>query len=71
VMASLPATLLTYGVITAMNLLPSLEFSMELPFAAVAVCYASVFVFHMLFALVPALRMLACPPAQLAAKFDF
>lgn len=71
VTAALPAALLTYGIVTALNLLPSVEFSMVLPAWAVAVSYGAVLVFQLLAALLPAGRLLRYPPAQLASKYDF
>lgn len=71
VVGSLPAALLTYGVITVLNLLPSIDLGMVLPFWTVAAAYLGVLLLQMLGILVTANGLLKLPPAQLAAKFDF
>ena len=69
--AALPSALVTWGVVTVMNQLPSLEFSMVLSLKAALVSYGAVLMFHLLAALLPAIKLLRLPAAQLAAKFDF
>lgn len=69
--AALPSALISWGVVTIMNQLPSLEFSMVLSLKAVLISYGAVLVFHLLAALLPAVKLLRLPAAQLAAKFDF
>lgn len=71
VLASLPAAVLTYGVITVLNLLPSVDLGMVLPFWTVAAAYLGVLLLQMLGIIVTANGLLKLPPAQLAAKYDF
>lgn len=69
--SSLPVAFATWGVITALTALPSLSFSMILPFGAALASYIAVLCFHLAASLFPAARLLCMPPAQLAAKYDF
>lgn len=69
--SSLPVVFATWGIITALTALPSLSFSMILPFGAAAFSYIAVLCFHLAASLVPAAHLLRIPPAQLAAKYDF
>lgn len=71
VLASLPAALLTYGVITVLNILPSIDLGMVLPFWTVAAAYFGVLLLQMLGIVLTANGLLKLPPAQLAAKYDF
>lgn len=69
--SGLPAALLTWGVIKALTVMPSLSFAMILPLRAALIAYAAAFLLHMALSLLPAVRLLCLPPAVLAAKFDF
>ena len=71
VLASLPAALLTYGVITVLNILPSVDLGMVLPFWTAAAAYFGVLLLQMIGIVVAANGLLKLPPAQLAAKYDF
>lgn len=71
VSGSLPAALLTYGVITLLNLLPSVDLGMVLPFWAVLASYGGVFLIQILAVTIVANRLLRLPAARLAAKYDF
>lgn len=69
--SSLPVAFATWGIIMALTALPSLSFSMILPFGAAAFSYMAVLCFHLAASLIPAAHLLRIPPAQLAAKYDF
>lgn len=71
VLASLPAALLTYGVITVLNILPSIDLGMVLPFWTAAAAYLGVLLLQLFGITVAANGLLKLPPAQLAAKYDF
>ncbi len=69
--SSLPVVFVTWGIVTALTVLPSISFSMILPFEAAVFSYLAVICFHLAASLLPAARLLRIPPAQLAAKYDF
>lgn len=71
VLASLPAALVTWGLIKALTIMPSLSFEMVLPFGAMLLTYVLIFGFQLLSSLIPAARLLHLPPAILAGRYDF
>lgn len=63
-----PAAAVTWAVVSVLNLLTDLGFSMILPWqAALSVCLA-VTAYYMLVSVLPVLRLLRLPPARLAAR---
>ncbi len=66
----LPAAAITWAVIMVLNQLPSLEFSMVLPWQWACLVFAAITVYHLLVSLVPVWRLLRLPPARLAGKYD-
>ena len=66
----LPAVAVTWGVTQVLNLLPSLEFSMILPWQAALAVFAAITVYHLLVSLLPVWGLLRIPPARLAGKYD-
>ena len=66
----LPATAVTLVVAQVLNLLPSLEFSMILPWQAALLVFVAITVYHLLVSLLPAWGLLRLPPARLAGKYD-
>lgn len=69
--SSLPAAALTYGVFRTLTELPSVEFSMYLPWYAAALVYLATLVYQLLVTTLPAWRLLRLPPSRLASKYDF
>lgn len=69
--SALPAALLTWAVIKALTVMPSISFSMILPLPTAILSYGAALAFHMAFSLLPVLRLLRLPPASLATKYDF
>ena len=66
----LPAGAATWAVIRFLTQLPSLEFDMLLPLSAAAVVAAAIAAYYLLVSLLPTVRLLRLPPAQLAGKYD-
>ncbi len=69
--SSLPASVLTYIVITVLTALPEIGVDMILPVEAAAAVYGIIVVFHLIVTAIPLLRLLSLPPARLATKYDF
>lgn len=65
-----PATVLTWIVITVMNNIPDLNFSMVMPWQAGLIVGSCIMFYYLLVSLLPVLRLLRLPPARLAAKYD-
>lgn len=68
--SALPAALLTYLTVTVLSGVEDLAFSMVLPWQAAAVVALVILLYHLTVSLIPLLRLLALPPAQLASKYD-
>lgn len=66
----LPATAATWLVIGVLNRLPSLEFSMVLPWQGACLVFAAITIYYLLVSLAPVGRLLRLPPARLAGKYD-
>ncbi len=71
VSSALPATVVVWGVITALSMMPELEFSMMLPWQAALLAYGISLLIHLLASLKPAVKFLNMPPAVLAGMYDF
>ena len=70
VLSVLPASILTWLVVAVLNRLPSLAFSMVLPWQAALAVFACITAYHLLASLLPVWRLLRLPPARLAGKYD-
>ena len=68
---ALPAAHGTWTVMAILRTFASLEFEMLFPWQAAVLVYLAIVVFHVLVSLLPLMRLLRLPPAQLAAKYDF
>lgn len=68
---ALPAAAATWGVMALLRYFPSLEFDMLFPGQAAVLVYLAILVFQLLVSVLPLIRLLRLPPAQLAAKYDF
>jgi hypothetical protein len=68
--AALPATLLTWGYIQLAGRIPEMESNLILPFGVTIAVYGGLLAYHLLISMLPLLRLLRLPPAQLAAKYD-
>lgn len=69
--SALPSALLTWAVIKALTVMPSISFQMRLPLSIALLSYAIALLFHIAAALIPVFRLLRLPPAVLAGKYDF
>ncbi|MBQ7915791.1 MAG: ABC transporter ATP-binding protein/permease [Firmicutes bacterium] len=67
---ALPAVLGAWCVLSILTLLPSIAFSMVLPFGVVIVTWCGIWLFQLLASLVELERLLRLPSAVLAAKYD-
>jgi len=65
-----PTAVLTWLGIYAAQEIPELESVLELPWQAAAVVTAGIVCFYLLVTVLPLARLLRCPPARLAAKYD-
>lgn len=65
---SLPAVLVTSGVIKFISSIPSLEIKMLFPWWSVALLLAGIYVVHVLISVLPIYGILSKPPATLAVK---
>lgn len=65
---SLPAVLITGGVIRFISSVPSLEINLIFPWWSVAVLLAAIYAVHMLISILPVCGILSKPPATLAVK---
>lgn len=65
---SLPAVLLTTGVIKFISSIPSLEIRMVFPWWCVVLLLAVIYLVHMLISILPVYGILSKPPATLAVK---
>lgn len=71
VTSALPAAVVTWGVITALTMMPELAFGMVLPWQAALAAYGIALLIHLLASLRPAVKFLNMPPAVLAGMYDF
>ena len=65
---SLPAVLITSGVIKFIGSIPSLEIGMIFPWWSVLLLLAGIFIVHILISILPIYGILSKPPATLAVK---
>ena len=65
---SLPAVLITSGVIQFISSIPSLEISMIFPWWSVLLLLAVIYAVHMVISIMPVYGILSKPPAALAVK---
>ena len=66
----LPATLLIWAGIHFGSGIPELKIALKLPWQAAAAAGGGVLLFYLLVCVMPLIRLLRLPPAQLAAKYD-
>lgn len=72
IQTALPIVLLLWLGVTVMNALKlDIGLDLLLPLPAALGVYACLLAYHLLVTLLPLIRLLHLPPAQLAAKFDF
>ncbi len=69
--SALPAATVAWGVITVLNMMPELTFSMVLPWQAALSAYGIALIVQLLASLRPAWKFLRMPPAVLAGMYDF
>ena len=65
---SLPAVIVTSGVIKFIGSIPSLGFNMLFPLWSVLILLASIYIVHTIISIMPVYRILSKPPATLAVK---
>lgn len=65
---SLPAVLITSGVIKLIGSVPSLEMKMLFPWWSVLILLVAIYVIHMMISILPVSGILGKPPASLAVK---
>ncbi len=68
---AVPTVLLTYLTVNLLSKIETLGFSMLFPFPAAIATLLLILIIRILFSVLPVLRLLAKPPARLAAKYDF
>ncbi len=68
---SLPTVVLSWLVINILSAIEELGISMLYPLWAVLITLAAILTVRLLLSVLPVLRLLSKPPAQLAAKYDF
>ena len=66
-----PTAVAVWAVLALLEKIPELDFSMRLPWQAAVLVYCGIVCFHLLVTVLPLIRLMRRPPAQLAAKFDF
>ncbi|MGN0986006.1 MAG: ATP-binding cassette domain-containing protein [Candidatus Enterenecus sp.] len=66
----LPAAALTWLAVRVMGAMPSLSFSMVLPWQAVLAVWLVITAYYLAVCLLPVLRLLRLPPARLAGRYD-
>lgn len=69
--SSLPTAVLTWGAVNILSQFPSLNIPLLLPWYAAAAGYLLLLGVHMLVSLLPLIKLLRLPPAQLASRYDF
>ena len=67
---ALPAAGITWLAVTVLTKVEDLAFFMILPWQAPATVALVILVYHLAVSLIPLMRLLALPPAQLASKYD-
>ena len=65
---SLPAVIVTSGVIKFIGSIPSLGINMLFPWWSVLILLASIYIVHTIISIMPVYRILSKPPATLAVK---
>ena len=65
-----PTMLLTWVGISFAGTIPELEASLELPWHLGVIVGVLIIVYYLLVSVLPMIRLLRCPPAQLAAKYE-
>lgn len=65
---SLPAVIVTSGVIKFIGSIPSLGINMLFPWWSVLILLASIYIVHIIISIMPVYRILSRPPATLAVK---
>lgn len=68
---ALPAAAMTWAAVKILQLFPSVQTEILLPWQAAGLVYLGVLGFHLMVSILPLIRLLRLPPAQLAAKYDF
>ncbi len=69
--SALPAALFAYAGAAVLQTVPNAPIVLLLPWSVTAALMGLVTLYHQLASLLPLLRLLRLPPAQLAAKYDF
>ena len=69
--SALPAAAVTWLVVTVLTGIEDITFSMVLPWQAAAGVAAVILGYHLAVSLIPLMRLLNLPPAQLASRYDF
>ncbi len=65
-----PTAALIWAGLLAIQKVPELNFSLELPWQAAMIACLGIFVYFLIVTLIPLSKLLRLPPAQLAAKYD-
>ena len=65
---SLPAVLITSGVITFINSIPSLQVNMIFPWWSALILLVGIYLVHIIISIMPVYGILSKPPATLAVK---
>ena len=71
VQTALPVAVLMHCAIAAVSSIEDLQLNLVLPWQATLAVFFATMLYSILAALLPLLRLLHMPPAQLAAKYDF
>ena len=69
-MSVLPAATVSWLAVGLLNALPSLSFSMVLPWQAALAVWLAITAYYLVVCLLPVLRLLRLPPARLADRYD-
>ena len=67
---ALPTALLTFLTVFVLNILPSVNLNFVLTFPVSLLIYLLISLFHLVVPLIPLIRLLSLPPAQLATRSD-
>jgi len=68
---TLPVVAVTFGILKLISGIPDLGYSVYLPWQAALITFLCIFAYHLTVSLLPVIKLLAIPPAKLAAKYDF
>lgn len=68
--STLPAAVITWLTVFILRQMPSLNISVLLPWQAALIITAALLILHALLSVIPLIKLLRLPPAQLASKYD-